>query len=203
VGSISSWNSKFDHGNENFTAMELQGRNIFQGKGRCYNCHNGSDLNGYSTDYENIGLEVNYADKGRGKITQNANDDGKFIVPSLRNIELSAPYMHDGRFKTLREVIDHYSEGIQDSKNLSYTFRDLSGLPNSTIVRPNNPPNTFVPDNLNSLPNNQNPIVSDNLNSFPVSKLNLTEDEKKALEAFLKTLTDVSFIADPKFSNPF
>ena len=203
VESFQSRNNKFDKGIQNFTAIELQGQNIFQGKGRCYSCHSGIDFNGYSTNYQNIGLEVNYLDKGRGKFTQNVNDDGKFMVPTLRNIELSAPYMHDGRYKTLREVIDHYSEGIQDSKNLSYAFRDLSGLPGSTTVPLNNPPNTFVPDNSNPLPNNPTPIVIDNLYNFPVSQLNLTEDEKKALEAFLKTFTDVSFIADPKFSNPF
>jgi len=50
-------------------------------------------------------------DKGLGAITGNANDDGKFKTPTLRNIELTAPYMHDGRFATLEEVIDHYNSG--------------------------------------------------------------------------------------------
>ncbi|MBI3502449.1 MAG: c-type cytochrome [Bacteroidetes bacterium] len=158
--------------------LEQQGLTVFEGKGRCYSCHNGGDFNGYVSDYENIGLEVIYADKGRARITGNSTDDGKFAVPTLRNIELTAPYMHDGRYNTLREVIDHYDNAIQDSKNLSWVFRDFPSVDTASVVPPN-------------------------FSSFPVVKLNLTEDEKKALEAFLKTLTDVSFATDPKFSNPF
>lgn len=165
LDNFSSFNSKYD--TKPLNAIERQGFNIFTGKGRCYGCHNGFNFNGYDDSYENIGLEVNYADRGRGKITNDANDDGKFLVPTLRNIALTAPYMHDGRFKTLREVIDHYNEGIQDSKNLSWVLRDFSGF------------------------------------SFPIVKLGLTENEKVALEKFLETLTDVNFISDPKYSNPF
>ena len=145
----------------------------------------------------NIGLEVNYADRGRGRITQNTNDDGKFAVPTLRNIELTAPYMHDGRYKTLREVINHYNEGIQDSRNLSWALRDvpfiredIQFIDDSLIV--------FLGSN-----GNQQIFNTMNLSSFPIANLGLTEHEKDALEAFLRTLTDVDFIADPKYSNPF
>ena len=182
VSNLNSFNNKFDQNNLN--DFEKLGWQIFTGKGRCYNCHNGQNLNGYSTDYENIGLDVNYTDFGRGKITHNSNDNGKFNVPSLRNVAVSGPYMHDGRYKTLREVIDHYSEGIQNSTNLSWVFRDL---PNSTL------------DSLGSFPVSSSSCLS----SFPVVKLSLTETEKKNLEAFLNSLTDESFITDPKFSNPF
>ena len=179
VGNLYSTNSKYDRGN--LTAIEQEGENVFHGNGRCYNCHSGPNFNGYQTAYENIGLDYTYPDKGRGNISHNSTDDGKFAVPTLRNIALSAPYMHDGRYKTLREVIDHYSDGIQDSKNLSWVFRDFSDAGNMMVST----------------------IDSSNFYILPVSLPNLTENEKTALEAFLKTLTDVSFVADPKFSNPF
>ena len=72
--------------------------------------------------------------------------------------------MHDGRFGTLREVIDHYDHGVQDSPNLDGILRDVHGVP---------------------------------------VRLNLTEEDKRALEAFLNTMTDNEFLSDPKFSDPF
>jgi cytochrome c peroxidase len=70
--------------------------------------------------FRNNGLDSitdvnNFKDKGRGAITGNLSDYGRFKVPSLRNVELSAPYMHDGRFKTLDEVLDHYNAGGKPS----------------------------------------------------------------------------------------
>ena len=62
--------------------------------------------------------EDNITDIGRESVTLNPADKGKFKVPTLRNIELTAPYMHDGRFATLEEVIDHYNEGIKVSNSL-------------------------------------------------------------------------------------
>jgi cytochrome c peroxidase len=184
VSSLTSHNSKYDRGNLN--AFEQNGQQIFHGKAKCYSCHNGQDLNGYGSDYEDIGLEVNYADKGRGKITNNTQDDGKFNVPTLRNIGLTAPYMHDGRYKTLRDVIDHYSDGIQDSPNLSWVFRNIpSGFFDSGGAS-----SQFV-DVQGSFP------------AFPVLSINLTETEKRDLEAFLNTLTDEQFVTDPRYSNPF
>ena len=59
-----------------------------------------------------------YVDKGRGKVTGKIQDNGKFMIPSLRNLAFTAPYMHDGRFKTLDEVLDFYSEGVQQSANV-------------------------------------------------------------------------------------
>ncbi len=67
----------------------------------------------------NNGLDLTLADKGFGNISGKETDNGKFKIPSLRNVEFSAPYMHDGRFANLEEVLDFYSEGIQfDSPNL-------------------------------------------------------------------------------------
>lgn len=181
VSNLSSHSNKFDRNQLN--ALENEGHEIFAGKGRCYSCHNGEDFNGYQTAYENVGLDVNYEDAGRGKITKNTDDDGKFNVPSLRNIALSAPYMHDGRYTTLREVIDHYSDGIQDNANLSWQLKDI---PQDSLFFENN-------SSLNSL----------DLQSFAPVKMNLSEEEKNALEAFLKSLTDESYVTDPKFSDPF
>ena len=69
--------------------------------------------------YQNNGLDTAFIDKGRGKITQNPNDDGKFRVPSLRNVMLTYPYIHDGRFHSIEDVLNHYSSGIKQSSTLS------------------------------------------------------------------------------------
>lgn len=82
----------------------------------CFHCHNGPLMQ--VKKFSNNGLDVSFLDFGRGTITGNSNDNGKFKVPSLRNIALSAPYMHDGRFTTLDEVIEHYSTGIQQSATI-------------------------------------------------------------------------------------
>ena len=178
---LSSHDSKYDH--QQLNGLERQGSALFCGKATCANCHNGQDFNGWSDNYENIGLDVNYPDIGRGRITQDEFDYGKFNVPTLRNIELTAPYMHDGRYKTLREVIDHYSDGLQDSRNLSWILREV-------------PEDSIQWDPFRG-------IMVNNPSQYPMKRINLTEDEKRALEAFLNTLTDVSFISDPRYSNPF
>ena len=71
----------------------------------------------------NNGLEFPFVDKGLGGITGLAQDDGFFKVPSLRNIELTAPYMHDGRFATLEEVVEFYNSGVVNNPNLSPPLR--------------------------------------------------------------------------------
>jgi cytochrome c peroxidase len=82
----------------------------------CFHCHNGPLMR--VKRFSNNGLDANFADLGRALVTKNANDNGKFKVPTLRNIALTAPYMHDGRFATLDEVIDHYSHQIQISPTI-------------------------------------------------------------------------------------
>lgn len=84
--------------------------------GNCGDCH-GSHLTTLNT-FHNNGLEAEIKDKGFELVTGNPFDRGKMRAPSLRNIALTAPYMHDGRFKTLREVLDHYNEHIQMSATL-------------------------------------------------------------------------------------
>jgi cytochrome c peroxidase len=82
----------------------------------CFHCHNGPLMR--VKRFSNNGLDATFSDLGRSLVTKNANDNGKFKVPTLRNIALTAPYMHDGRFANLDEVIDHYSHGIQQSPTI-------------------------------------------------------------------------------------
>ena len=78
--------------------------------GDCLHCHDGPLM--HINLFSNNGMDTEFEDEGRFDVTGNPNDLGKFKVPTLRNIELTAPYMHDGRFQTLEEVIDQYSHGV-------------------------------------------------------------------------------------------
>lgn len=122
-------NSKFDqvlHGKAYLSPEEYRGYELMhnQVKGNCLHCHS-FDANPLGTNlrFSNNGLDkplsVNdYKDLGRGGITKNNKDNGFFKVPSLRNIALTAPYMHDGRFETLEEVLDFYSDDFNNSINI-------------------------------------------------------------------------------------
>ena len=119
-----SGNSKFDQyllGNVNLTPEELNGFNVFmeEARGDCFHCH-GSNNNPLWTDndFHNNGLDATFTDLGLGAVTGDPNDNGKFKTPSLRNLAFTAPYMHDGRFATLDEVIDFYSAGLQASTTI-------------------------------------------------------------------------------------
>jgi cytochrome c peroxidase len=159
--SLISYNSRFDQFRRNFdvsirilTPQEEQGRMVAHNNSCSSGCH--------STDVQipefpaNNGLDAVVTDPG-------INGRGAFRSASLRNIAQTAPYMHDGRFATLREVIDHYDHGVKMSPFLS-----------------------------NGMHDGTNP-----------QRLNLSESDKLALEAFLRTLTDEAFLSDPKFSDPF
>lgn len=143
-------------GDSFLTAQEKRGFTLFQTetKGDCFHCH-GNPFNPLWTDNEfvNNGLDAN-PDSGLSQITGLATDLGKFKTPSLRNLVFTAPYMHDGRFQTLEEVIEFYNSGVQTSS-----------------------PN---------LDGNQKPR-------------NLNPQEKADLIAFLKALTDSSFVSNPDF----
>lgn len=160
--SMVSSNSRYDKGLKNnfqdYSELEKMGKDLFtswNSRAGCANCHSGMVFDGWSR--ENIGLDADPTDLGDG--------EGKFKVPSLRNVAVTAPYMHDGRFNSLEEVIDHYDHGVQMNPSLSWALRDFSG---------------------------EGP-----------KQLGLSLIEKKALVAFLKTLTDEQYLKDPKFSNPF
>ena len=180
VRSIISIKSKYDAGVSNnfasFTPQENLGRQIFFGQvgnATCAACH-GTDNFVPGPALNNNGLEFPYVDLGVGGITGNPGDNGKFKVPSLRNIELTAPYMHDGRFATLEEVVEFYNSGVVDNPNLSPPLR----VPTPPGRPPGQPPG-------------------------PPLRLNLTPQQKAALVAFLKTLTDPNLATDEKFSDPF
>ena len=97
---------------------EIRGMNLFMSDSlNCYQCHSG--FNFTNNSFQNNGLLLNYSDKGRGRITMKEGDDGKFKVPSLRNIEFSAPYMHNGSIPTLEDVVTHYSKGGVNHLNKS------------------------------------------------------------------------------------
>lgn len=121
---IVSANSKYDkviRHEESFTPQELNGYHLFQKN--CASCHREPLFT--DGEFKNNGLSVDTAlkDYGRVVISQNPDDSFKFKVPTLRNIEFSFPYMHDGRFKKLSEVINHYTNGIVKSKTLSQELR--------------------------------------------------------------------------------
>jgi cytochrome c peroxidase len=110
-----SFNSPFDnffYGGDTtlLNASQKRGYNLFFGKAECVHCHSGPLL----TDnlFKNNGLDNFITDIGYGKTTGKTSDNGKFKVPTLRNIAQSAPYMHDGRFTTLEQVVEHYNSGV-------------------------------------------------------------------------------------------
>jgi cytochrome c peroxidase len=175
VRSIVSVRSKYDIGvtNDfaNFTPQENLGRQIFFGQvgnATCSACH-GTDNFVPGPAINNNGLEFPFVDLGLGGVTGNPADNGKFKVPSLRNIALTGPYMHDGRFATLEQVVEFYNSGVVDNPNLSPPLRNPPG--------PGGPPGP--------------------------RRLNLTQEQKAALVAFMRTLTDPTLATDPKYSDPF
>lgn len=159
---VNSYNSKFDRvllGLETMTPEEWDGYDIFfTERGDCFHCHGGM----LKTDnlFHNNGLDNNPSD-GRYTITQNSNDIGKFKTPTLKNIALTAPYMHDGRYQTLEEVVEFYSTGLQWSATVDPLMKKIND-----------------------------------------GGINLSPTEKQNLVAFLKTLTDSTFISNSAFSNP-
>ena len=127
-----SANSKFDKyslNQINLTAQELNGLSVFmdESRGDCFHCH-GNPNNPLWTDndFHNNGLDANFIDLGLGGVTGDPNDNGKFRSPSLRNLAFTAPYMHDGRFETIEEVINHYSEGLQNSATIDPLMKKIN-----------------------------------------------------------------------------
>ena len=191
VRSIASAQSAMD--GFTLTADAQAGENLFFGRLQCGTCHRGNNFGGASMfnpygsadpsndpsstqvpNTSNIGLDVTYTDPGEQGLTGKSNQNGYFVIPSLRNIALTAPYMHDGRFKTLDEVSDHYSSGIQSHPNLD------------PILIQQNFDQHFV-----------------TVASGQPAKMNISDDERRQLKAFLNSLTDNTITTDPKFSNPF
>jgi len=144
---ISSNNTRLDefaNGNSSaLTAQELNGKFLFDTKYNCGSCHLNGNGNGGSGGYGggggggfitmpsflDIGLDNSYTDLGNGVISGMTSKNGTFKVPNLHNVALTAPYMHDGRYKTLDEVLDHYSHNIMNSANLDSRLTDGAGHP--------------------------------------------------------------------------
>ena len=123
-----------------FTADEVAGLRLYSTHiapgvvrgAECFHCHTQPLMSSqFEGTFFNNGLDLTFADAGRGGVTGLAVDKGKFTAPTLRNITLTAPYMHDGRFQTLEQVLDHYSDHVQMAS---------PGLDNNLIQGLNNPP---------------------------------------------------------------
>jgi cytochrome c peroxidase len=118
VVSLTSSNSKYDkvmRKEENFTQMEQNGYALF--KQNCASCHQEPLFNSDKFEYNGLNVDATLNDFGRMRITQNPKDSLKFKVPTLRNVQFTFPYMHDGRFKTLNDVVKHYNS-LQENKIL-------------------------------------------------------------------------------------
>lgn len=130
-----SGDSKYDQyvrkeNNISLSALELQGQNLF--KQKCSNCHAGELFT--DNDFHNNGLDATFTNQslggvflGRFRVTNHTSDLGKFKTPTLRNIILTEPYMHDGRFITLEQVLDHYANGVKNSPNLDPSLMQANG----------------------------------------------------------------------------
>jgi cytochrome c peroxidase len=152
---LNSCNAKYDKVMRQeavFTAQEENGYQLF--KQKCSSCHQEPLFNSHSFEHNGLAMDPYLHDLGRMKITGNPTDSLRFKVPSLRNCQFTAPYMHDGRFKTLTEVVKHYN-------------------------------------NLTT-----NSLLSKQLHT----PLQLSDNERVDLVAFLKTLSDPEFLFNTKYA---
>ena len=132
VGSLVSANSKYDkvkQGKAVFSQTEQNGYTLFQSK--CVSCHPEPLFTDYS--FRNVGLPVDpfIKDYGRMRITNKSEDSLKFKVPSLRNVALTFPYEHDGRFSGITSVLDHYSSTVQNGPTLDPLLKNKIPLSNA------------------------------------------------------------------------
>lgn len=130
LSSIEATESRFDKFNRQeggFTAQELYGRSLFVTKYDCASCHTPTGSYTGNEGGSNIGLDAQPRDRGMAAV--NTGEEGAFKIPNLHNVAVTGPYMHDGRFKTLDEVIEHYSTNIQAHPQLDERLRNLNGAP--------------------------------------------------------------------------
>lgn len=102
---------------------QQRGLQLFFGKAQCASCHGGFNFTNYA--FENNGLYTHYKDRGKARLTNLSEDEAVFKVPSLRNIEVTAPYMHDGSLNSLMAVIEHYNSGGKNHPNKSEVLKPL------------------------------------------------------------------------------
>lgn len=169
---IISANSKFDRvvrlkTGETFTTQEQAGHDLFfSERGDCFHCHGAVESKflmgafGKDLQFVNNGTKAQYQDEGRAEVTGKPEDVGKFKVPSVRNVEFSFPYMHDGSIPNLDSLIGFYNFGGHNHPNIDPNMKAAG------------------------------------------SGRNWTRAQRNALAAFLRTLTDDSFLQDSAFSNP-
>lgn len=160
MGSMVSSNSKYDkfirgESGGSFTDQEQRGLMVFREK--CASCHPEPLFTDYSFRNNGLSIDAGLNDSGRAHITNAVSDKFKFMVPSLRNVNLTRPYMHDGRFNTLDAAIEHYRTDIVNTVNLD-------------------------------------PILT--------RGIEMTDDNKDDIIAFLKTLSDTTFTKDNRFKDP-
>ncbi len=158
-------------GEVEFTESELRGYDLFFDEfdpfnpevsgADCAHCHSGLDFTSHQFVNNGLDAEPDMSDVGYMAVTEQEMDKGKFKVPSLRNVMVSAPYMHDGRFFDMDEVLDHYDHGAVASPSMD-------------------------------------PMMQYNVDYG----LGLTAQDRADLVAFMHTLTDPEFLADPAFSSP-
>ena len=166
-----SGNSKWDkwyRGEVSLTEQELRGwdlfnvdRTDFSAGADCFHCHTAPHFTDFTFHNNGLDSDENFSDLGLYETTGSDVDKAKFKTPTLRNIEVTAPYMHDGRFSTLEEVIEHYNSGGHASSTVSPLMKNIG------------------------------------------DGLLLSPEDKQALIAFLRTLTDEEFLNNSKFSSPF
>ena len=167
-----SANSKYDRveqGIESFTQIEADGFDLFENseEGDCFHCHGaintGKQFGAFGNEqFSNNGLDsILIVNSGREAVSGDTADRAKFKIPSLRNVEFSFPYMHDGRFNTLFEVLEHYNMGGHKTYSIDVNMKAAG------------------------------------------EGRNWSQYQKDALKAFMETLTDIEFLTDTTFSDPF
>ena len=158
TGLMISSNSRYDkfmRHEDTLTAIEYGGLQVF--RNRCSSCHREPLFTDESYKTNGLSPDTAFQDLGRAIITGLHSDDYRFKVPSLRNVEMTYPYMHDGRFRTLAQVLDHYAIGKYYPVNIDAELNNTQGM---------------------------------------------TDTEKREVIAFLKTLTDKTFLYDRRFADP-
>jgi cytochrome c peroxidase len=154
---LKSSNSKYDQvirKEISFNEQEQKGYDLF--KQHCASCHQEPLFTSDQFEYNGLAVDPTLNDIGRMKITGRKEDSLRFKVPTLRNVQFTYPYMHDGRFKTLTEVVKHYNS-LSRNKLLPKEF---------------------------------------------LEPMNLTDNNRVDIVAFLKTLTDNEFLFNPKYGYP-
>ena len=164
-----SGNSKWDkwiRGEVMLTEQELRGWDLFNIDGPyvgadCFHCHGAPHFTDFTFHNNGLDTDETFFDLGLYEVTESNLDKAKFKTPTLRNIEVSGPYMHDGRFTSLEEVVEHYNSGGHSSSTVDPLMKNIG------------------------------------------EGLLLSPEDKLALVAFLRTLTDEEFLSNQDFSNPF